>query len=298
MTIQDEEQHAANAIDAGAYEEAVRLLLPLAQGGSEYALLTLGWVHETGATGVADKNNASHYYERAATIGSVSAYLYLGRLLLRDGKIREARAAFERGVELGSEECTSELVGLENEEAERLAANAIEAGAYEEAARLLQPLAAANSEYALISLGWIYETGGTGVADKDAARLLYQRAAEEGSASGFFELGRLLLSQGREIEARLAFKCGAERGNVPSMSRLGRMMVEGRGGPADIGEGSAWLSQAASRGHIFAQRTLLGMEGRNARSLLGKWINKLKVAFLAGRGAREMLSDPGSDNVR
>ena len=48
MTVLADEQLAAQAVEAGAYEEAVRLLRPLVERNSEYALLTLGWIYETG----------------------------------------------------------------------------------------------------------------------------------------------------------------------------------------------------------------------------------------------------------
>ena len=159
MTVQDDEQLAAQAVEAGAYEEAVRLLQPLAERSSEYALLTLGWIYETGATGTSDKDAAQAYYEHAAAGGSASAYLYLGRLFLGKGEEVQARTAFEAGAQLGDGECKSELRQLDNNRVEQLAAEAIDAGAYEEAVRLLQPLAEGNSEYALLTLGWIYETG-------------------------------------------------------------------------------------------------------------------------------------------
>jgi uncharacterized protein len=298
MTIQDDEQLAAQAIEAGTYEEAVRLLRPLVDANSEYALLSLGWIYETGATGAADKDIARSYYERAAAGGSASAHLYLGWLLLGDGEEMQARAAFVRGAELNSEECKSELARLADKDTEQLAARAIEAGAYEEAISLLRPLAEGNSVNALLSLGWIYETGAAGAADKDTARSYYERAAADGSASACLELGRLLLSQGEESRARSAFEAGAERGDIACMARLGEMMVKGRGGPTDVGAGSTWLQNAAAQGHIFAQRTLLGVEERHAPSILKKLLIKMRILSLAGRGAREMLKDSHSDKMR
>jgi hypothetical protein len=76
------------------------------------------------------------------------------------------------------------------------------------------------------------------------------------------------------------------------------MMVEGRGGPTDIGVGSAWLESAAAQGHILAQRTLLGIEERNAQSVFEKLSVKRKIASLVKRGAAEILKDPHSDKVR
>src|SRR4051794_19073312 len=98
MPETNDERLAWQAIEAGAYEEAVRLLRPMAERNSEWALLTLGWIYETGATGTADKEAARIFYEDAASQGGATACLYLGRLLWRDAQDIEARAAFERGA--------------------------------------------------------------------------------------------------------------------------------------------------------------------------------------------------------
>jgi TPR repeat protein len=298
MTVPEDEQLAARAMEAGAYEEAACLLQPLVERNSEYALLTLGWIYETGAAGTLDKHAARLYYEHAAAEGSASAYLRLGWLLLDNGEEMQARATFEAGVQLDNDECKSALAQLNDEGVERLAAQAMETKAYEEAVRLLQPLAERNSGYALLLLGWIYDTGATGASDKDAARSYYERAAAEGSTGAYLGHGQFLQAQGEESQARAAFEAGAERGDIRCMSRLGRMMLEARGGPIDVAAGSAWLKKAAEQGHIFAQRELLSIEGRNAQSILKKLSVIMKTAWLAIKGVRQIWKDPHSDRVR
>jgi TPR repeat protein len=162
----------------------------------------------------------------------------------------------------------------------------------------LLPLAESNSEYALLTLGWIYETGATGVADKNLARSYYERAAAQGSAAAYHDLGQLLLGQGNATRARTLFEAGAEQGNIASMAKLGRMFVEGSGGRVDTEAGIAWLKEAAAQGHIFAQRTLLDIEERNAKTISQKLSVKLKIAALATAGAKTMLKDPASEKLR
>ncbi len=181
---------------------------------------------------------------------------------------------------------------------EHLASKAIESESYEEALRLLQPLAQRNSEYALLLLGWIYETGVTGPSDLDAAHFYYSRAISLGSAAGCFNLGRVLLRQADEAKARAAFRIGAEREDMASMSELGRMMLEGRGGPSNPEEGWAWLEKAAGMGHLFAQRTLLGIEDNNARTVFGKMLVKLKILRLSLHAGIEAFRDARSDKLR
>jgi uncharacterized protein len=297
MTLEHDEWLAGQAMKEEAYDEALCLLLPLVERNSEYALLTLGWIYETGVTGAPDKDAAQAYYEHAAAQRSASAYLRLGWLLSEKGEEEQARAAFEAGARLDDDECKSELARLDDDRAERLAVQAMEKEDYEEALRLLLPLVERNSEYALLLLGWIYATGATGITDMDTARSYYEHAAAQGSTRAYLGLGRLLLAQGDESQARAAFEAGAERGDIGAMSALGGMMVKGRGGPADIAAGSAWLEKAAAQGHIFAQRKLLSIEGRNARSIFAKLSVRMKIVLLVIRGMREMLKDRQSDKL-
>ena len=298
MSFDDDEQLAARAVEQRAYEDAVRLLRPLAERNSEYALLTLGWIYETGATGAPDKEAARSLYEHAVSQGSSTACLYLGWLLLKDGKEVEARAAFERGAQRNSGECKSELERLADKADEKAVARLLEEEKFEEAVRLLWPLTERNSEYALLCLGYIYETGVTGVPDVLAARSCYQRAAAHGRGPAYFELGRFLKAQGAEAEARAAFQAGAEQGDVPSMSRLGKMMIEGGGGPSEPVEGWAWLEKAAAQGQVWAQRELLAIEDDNAQSISERLSVKMRIVKLALRGALELAKDPRSDKVR
>ena len=298
MSFENDEQLAAHAVQERAYEEAVRLLRPLAERNSEYALLTLGWIYETGATGPPDTNAARSFYEQAVAQGSATGCLYVGWLLLRCGNEVEARAAFERGAKRNDEECKSELRRLADRIDENAAARLLFAEDFEEAVRLLQPLAERNSEYALLCLGWINETGRTGVPDMDAARSCYLRAATRGSGAAQFELGRFLEAEGAEAKARAAYQAGAEQGHLPSMSKLGKMMIRGQGGPSEAADGWTWLDKAAAQGQLWARRELLSIEADNARSVFEKLSVKVRIALLAVSGAREFAKDPQSDKVR
>jgi len=298
MSFENDEQFAAQAVQARAYDEAVRLLRPLAERNSEYALLTLGWIYETGVTGPPDVPAARSLYEQAVAQGSANGCLYLGWLLLSCGDEAEARAEFERGAQRSDEECKSELRRLNDHADEKEAARLLEAEDFVGAAQLLRPLADRDSEYALRCLGWLYETGHTGAPDMDAARSCYLRAAALGSGPAQYDLGRFLQAQGAETGARAAFQAGATLGDLPSMSQLGKMMIRGRGGPNDVAYGWAWLEKAADAGHIWARRELLAIEEDNAPSVFRKLAVKVKILRLALSGAREATRDPQSDKVR
>ena len=298
MSLENDEYLAGQAMQRRAYDQAVGLLRPLAERNSEYALLALGWIYETGVNGMLDKVAARSFYELAASQGSAPAQLYLGQLLFNNGEEVEARAAFEEGARRGNEDCKSKLARLSDRAEEKSAEQALEKGNFEEAVRLLRRLADRKSRWALLCLGAISERGDAGAPDWESARNLYERSASLGSAAAYFELGRLLRRQGEESKARAAFQAGAEHGSLPSMSRLGKMMVEGCGGPIDVDAGRTWLEKAAQGGQIWAQAELLHIKYRSARSLSEKALVKIRLAKLALKGAREIAKDPASDKVR
>ena len=298
MTAQEDEDRAARAIEAGAYDEAIRLLKPLAERNSEYALLALGWIYDTGAAGVPDKDAARIYYEHVAAQGGASGHLYLGWLLLEKGEHDKAREAFEAGARLDDEECRTELMRLDDADVERLAGQAIEKEDYAEAFRLLQPLAERGSEYTLLTLGYIHRRGIDGAPDWDSARSYFERAAAEGSVPAHHYLGRLFMGRKEDTKALEAFRAGAELGDLPCMSDLGRMLVKGRGGPVDLEEGREWLEKAAAKGHFFAQRAILALRMRNTRSLLEKLSVWREILLLGVRAVRKACKDPHSDKIR
>lgn len=292
MSFENDEYVAGQAVEARNYSEAVRLLRPLAERNSQYALLTLAWIYESGAIGSPDKNAARALYEQAAISGSAAAYRYLGWLLVRGGQEAEALSAFERGARLNDEGCKDALARFDTNAQEKAAEQAFQKGKYEEAIRLLKPLAERNSAYALCNLGYISELGLAGAPDKQAALVYYKQAAAQGDAAAYFSLGRLLSEQGEQTEARAAFQAGAERGDLSSMSRLGRMMVDGRGGPADLESGIAWLQKAATEGDLLSERKLLTIEARRTGSILRRLSIRMKIAALSISWAKQMSKRP------
>ena len=298
MTQQTDEQLAAKAMEEGKSADAVRLLRPLAERESQYGLICLGWIYETGAQGAQDKAAAAIYYERAAALGSADACLNLGWLMLEQGQETQARSVFERGAALGKKECATALTKLAVLADEQLAGEAVENWAYDEAVRRLRPLVALDSEYALRTLGWILETGAIGTPDKAGARALYERAASNGSAAACYDLGQLLLELKQENRARETYQEGARRGDLACMAEFGRMLVEGKGGPADPIAGRTWLESAAASGHFFAQRTLLAMDESNAGSALERLLIRGRIVALAVKAARVMGKNPRSEKLR
>jgi TPR repeat protein len=102
MRMEDEERLALEAVQAGDYERARGLLLPLAGQGSAYAMNVLGWMHEHRKIKGASKTEGATWFRRAAEGGITEGFYYSGMLLLDCGDRAGAREAFERGIALGS----------------------------------------------------------------------------------------------------------------------------------------------------------------------------------------------------
>lgn len=101
MTQHEAESRAAGLVEQKRYDEAQKLLYELAENGSLYASLTLGWLYEADEAGRKNAKAARYFYERAASMGSPSAHWRLGSLLVRENELVSARAAFRAGAEKG-----------------------------------------------------------------------------------------------------------------------------------------------------------------------------------------------------
>jgi TPR repeat protein len=183
-------------------------------------------------------------------------------------------------------------------EREKFAHELINCERFDHAIEMLDSLVEDGSEYALLSLGWLYEGGAKSKLDFEKAKYYYQRAVKCGFVSAHSELGRLLDYQGLEVEARKVCEAGAVLGNVPCMARLGEMLTQGRGGSVDFETGIHWLQAAAAEGHFFAQRQLLGFEIKSAKSLRIRFRLWRRILVLGKELVVELLRDPNSDKVR
>ena len=291
LACKETENLAYEAMQKEDYQEAMRLLIPLTDRESVYALATIGDLHENGNLGTVDKMLARQFYERAIAIGSAYGCLQLGRLLMSESKFAEARAMLEKGAEIGCEDCTEALSILACNEVQNLAFEAMQTEDYQKVFTLLEPHKTCDSEYILITLGWLYHTGRAGVTDKHLAGSFYRRAAEIGCIDAHYRIGILEKGEGNNEAARMAFCDGAMIEHLPAMSKLGEMMIEGKGGPVDIDQGMKLLLKAAEQGHIMSKLRLNTIAARQTNNIFKKTRLKLQRLRLGKDWLKELLTD-------
>lgn len=297
MSLSTEEHNAWRVMETGDYKDAARLFGPLADRGSAWAHINLGWMHQHGHLGPPDLDKAIVAFERAAIPGYTEAKYFLGLALLEKGYRDKAQTAFRDGASEGDLRCAGEFTRIEEERAWE----ALEARNYREAARLFEPLAEHGSVYALINLGWIYKRGHLGARDPKKAIALWEEAVRMGSIDAKHRIARALLDNGDPPRARMLFLEGAQSGYKPSIYWAGRMLVRGQGGEADREVGVALLKRATDAGHIFANRELLRLERNNARSVLDRLRARGKIVLLILSVFRRAIRDPNlylSDDFR
>jgi TPR repeat protein len=260
MTESEIEDMAYAATQKQEYDAAISLLTPLAAKNSVFALETLGWIYANGDASVLDYEQAGKHYHRALALGSLNGYLHLGWLRMCEEKFADARFLFEKGQKNGGEGLEHALDVLALQETESLAREAMDNDDYRQAFTLLTPYAANDSEYVLMTLGWLYHSGKGGVTDLDLAVSLYERAAAIGRQDSHYYIGTLELSRGHLEAARAAFGEVAFQEDWASMSMLGEMMIAGRGGPKQVAEGIIILTSSADQGHIMSRVKLLSRE--------------------------------------
>jgi hypothetical protein len=96
-----EEERAWEALEAWNYRAAARLFEPLAERGSVYALINLGWMYSRGHLGARDPKKAIALWEEAVRMGSIDAKHRIARTLLDNGDLPRARTLFLEGAEWG-----------------------------------------------------------------------------------------------------------------------------------------------------------------------------------------------------
>ena len=122
------------------------------------------------------------------------------------------------------------------------------AGDYDEAMRLMTPLAAQDEPEAQFLLGLMY-LNGRGVAPDPAEGLrLHRLVAEKGYAQAQYSVG-LIYARGRGVprdddEAAKWFRLAAEQGDALAQFDLGIMHTNGRGVPADDVQAYLWIALA------------------------------------------------------
>jgi TPR repeat protein len=282
MTNEQIEQLANKAVERQDFETARRLLIPLADRGSIFALLTLGWMYQHGSDPLQDKSLARECYHKAIATGSVEGYLHLGWLLGNDGKFAQARAMFNQGKEEGGSGFDDALAKLSRIEAEMSAHVAMENNDFRQAFLSLSPYEAHDSEYTLMNLGWLYHTGAGGVTNENLAYACFTRAAAMGSAKANYLIGLFEIQKGEEEAAQATFLNGSIMEHLPSMSKLGEMMIDGRGGPIDIKKGIQYLTRAAEQGHLASKLKLVRTKVQTAGSMFRKITSSFGYFVLIG----------------
>lgn len=135
---------------------------------------------------------------------------------------------------------------------------AYDRGAFEEAVRILQPLAEGGDARAQYGMGKIYETGGGRVsADPGKAVSWYGKAAKQGVAAAQNNLA-LMYAEGRGVaqnkeQALVLWETAARGGHPQAQYNLGLMFYRGEGVERDSAKAVTWFKLAADNGLAEAQ---------------------------------------------
>ena len=138
---------------------------------------------------------------------------------------------------------------------------ALEAGEYEQALGLLNPLAEQGDVVAQVKMGMLYANGWGVKRDGHTALKWFQQAAEQGNAEAAFNVGQLYGKNvglpGIQIDLKEAnkwYRIAAEKGYAAAQYNLGANYFKGAGVDAtDYVTGYAWISVAETQNHPFAK---------------------------------------------
>lgn len=141
---------------------------------------------------------------------------------------------------------------------------AYEAGRYDQAIKLLTPLANQSNSQAQFRLGMMHYHGQGFPEDEKLAVFWLRKAALQGHAKAMFELGNAYLL-GHEAaklvpdpdrEAALWFFQAASAGHAEAQYTLGLLFLAGKGVIESRKEAMNWFRKAAAQGHAEAKRAI------------------------------------------
>lgn len=143
---------------------------------------------------------------------------------------------------------------------------AIDAGRFDDAAKLLRPAVQAGDAAAMTELAILHHFGIGVREDDNEAYRLFKRAAGRGESTAMFWLGKMNLlgygpprtSPDAERDAAIWFFEGAQRGHAESQYYLGLLFMAGTGVEKDPAEADKWIRRAAAAGHEPARKFVEG----------------------------------------
>jgi TPR repeat protein len=288
MTDGEIENLACEAMQREDFVLAERLFKSLKNGESEYTLVSLGFMHVCGYLGAPNNKIARRYFKRAMAIGSANAHLHMASLLAHENKLQEALEIIDEGMKIDNNDYIDNFIKLKSITLDNIADQEFERKNYQKAFMILKSQMPPESEYTLLRLGWLYQTGVAGIKDKTLARLYCQRAGKLGSIEAHFQIGMIELSQNNSEAARAAFQEGARLEHLPSTSQLAEMMIEGQGGSVEIERGMRLLIYCAERGHILSKVRLLKIDINATHNIFVRAFKRLKYITILIEMRREI----------
>ena len=121
-----------------------------------------------------------------------------------------------------------------------------------------------GSSSAMVELGVLYGTGAGVARDEEAARKLFQRAAEAGNPRGVTNLSALGGATSSDPARARELLGKAAETNAEAQYQLGLMLADGTGGPKDEAGARALFEKAAAQNHPGALERMgaFSVEGR------------------------------------
>jgi TPR repeat protein len=252
--------------------QAARQLARAAREGHPDAQYNIGLLHLEGRGVAADPDRGRLYLERAAAQDHAPALTALGRMLA-DGTHGEpdperARNLLQRARTLGHAPAATGLGSLLEREAEAVAAAEPEAAdaLRAQALDLYRAGAEGGDGDAMTRLGWLHLQGVGVPADRAAARVWFERAAEAEHPRGTAFLAWLLETEPTPDLARAGelYGAAARLGEAHARDRLAELALQAVREPERRDRGLAWLRTAAEAGSVRAGNALAWIRATEA----------------------------------
>lgn len=241
---------------ANKRKEAQTIYLKLAQKGSQYAQLKLGYMYEYGLGVVPSASEALHWYMASAEQDNPDAQYLLGQYYqLGENGLPDYQLAKEWYKKASTQLPKANVaLGFIEETVEDNYTEALRS--YEKAAEKGDPMGVYNEAL-------MYEYGKGVPVDYQKAKILYTEAAGKGVDEAMNQLGGIYfygLGQPRDVQQSLSwYKKSAALGNSNALYQLGLLSETGVATKLDFAEALKYYKESSEKGNEKAMLALARM---------------------------------------
>ena len=203
------------------YKKIEECYLYAANRGQKISAYRLARMYRDGYPGVGRSDAAAErWFRKAIELGHLPSYYYLGRMLEKQNRYKEAFDIYLEGANKGSGDCANLVGCYYDKEYKKVPMDRD----LDEAMKWFLKAAELGSSYGMRNVGVLYEYK----KNPKEAEIWYKKAVEKGNGLACVDLAQVYIKEHHDYKTAIEYyMLGVERGNLNSIYDLAKIYEEG-----------------------------------------------------------------------